>query len=185
MHNRSIVFGFIAIICFQGFFCKSTSQKNVSSKDSLSIKIKELETQLFKTASSNPISNSKAMEVIDCYEKYIKANPKDSLTPIYLMRAADICSNISQAQKSVGFCDSLIRNFPNNAKVPDAMFLMAFITENKLGNQALAKELYQKFIDKYPNHPLANDAKACIENLGMSDEEIIAKFEKQNASTKK
>lgn len=35
-------------------------------------------------------------------------------------------------------------------------------------------------INEYPEHPFARDAKAMIENLGLSDEEIIAKFKALN-----
>ena len=36
------------------------------------------------------------------------------------------------------------------------------------------------FIDKYPDHELADDAATSIKNLGKPIEEIIKEFEKEN-----
>ena len=169
------------------FFCAliscntSSTNKEVSSRDSLLNAISANEKVLFSNASSTPISNTKAQETIALYEKFAAAFPKDSLTPNYLMKAADICSNTNQAAKSVELCLKIVEQYPNFKEVPTVMFMMAFVTENKLKNIPRAKELYQEFIQKYPNHSLAKDAKASIENLGLSDEELMAKFQKMNS----
>ena len=169
------------------FFCAliscntSSTNKEVSSKDSLLNAISANEKELFANASSTPISNAKAQETIALYEKFASTFPKDSLAPSYLMKAADICSNTNQAAKSVELCRKIVEQYPNFKEGPTVMFMMAFVTENKLNNIPRAKELYQEFIQKYPNHPLVKDAKASIENLGLSDEELMAKFQKMNS----
>jgi hypothetical protein len=37
-----------------------------------------------------------------------------------------------------------------------------------------AKEVYEEFIDKYPNHFMADDARRMLPIIGMSDEEKLA-----------
>jgi len=40
-----------------------------------------------------------------------------------------------------------------------------------------AKKIYQKFIDMYPKHPLADDAAVSLQNMGKSIEELIESWE--------
>ena len=181
MTKSSVVLVIASLWCLVFGSCKNvttTSQKSV--RDSIITTINANEKELFSNASSTPISNAKAQETIALYEKFAATFPKDSLTPNFLMKAADICSNTNQAAKSVELCRKIVQQYPDFKDVPTAMFLMAFVTENKLNNIPRAKELYQEFIQKYPNHPLAKDAQASIENLGLSDEELMAKFQKMN-----
>jgi hypothetical protein len=49
-----------------------------------------------------------------------------------------------------------------------------------MNNKNKAKEVYQQFIDKYPNHNLARDAKVSIENMDIPLDELIKKFEGKN-----
>jgi TolA-binding protein len=182
MTKNSVVLVIASLFCVVFSSCKNvttTAQKSV--RDSIITTINANEKELFANASSSPISNAKAQETIALYEKFASTFPKDSLAPKYLMKAADICSNTNQAAKSVELCRKIVEQYPNFKDVPTALFLMAFVTENKLQNIPRAKELYQEFIQKYPNHPMAKDAKASIENLGLSDEELMAKFQKMNS----
>ena len=181
--SKNILYLSLIILFFSALVsCENSTKSNLlSSRDSLFIKINENEKALFANAASSPISNAKALETITLYEKFANNFPNDTLSPTYLMKAADVCSNTNQAAKSVELCRKIVEQYPNFKGVPTAMFLMAFVTENKLNNIARAKELYQQFIQKYPNHPMAEDAKASIENLGLSDDELIAKFQKMNS----
>ena len=52
--------------------------------------------------------------------------------------------------------------------------------DNFLNDDAKAKIIYEEVIAKYPNLSYANDAKAAINNLGKTDEELIKEFEKKN-----
>ena len=56
-----------------------------------------------------------------------------------------------------------------------------FIYETYLNDHAKAVSSYTKLIEKYPNHRLASDARASIDNLTMTEEELIEKFKKMNA----
>jgi len=182
MIKKIILFSLMALFFNAIVSCKSSTKNNeLSSRDSLVIKINANEKELFSNATSSTISNAKAVETIALYEKFSRTFPIDTLSPKYLMKAADICSNTNQAAKSVELCRRIVEQYPNFKDVATAMFLMAFVTENKLNNIPRAKELYQQFIQKYPNHPMAKDAKASVENLGLSDEELIAKFKKMNS----
>ena len=44
-------------------------------------------------------------------------------------------------------------------------------------NLQKAGDAYREFLRKYPNHPLAKDAKTSLDNLGKPLDEIIKEFE--------
>jgi hypothetical protein len=63
--------------------------------------------------------------------------------------------------------------------------MAAFTYENTLGNIGKANEFYTKFLDKYPDHELADDARTAIKFLGKSPEEMVREFEKMSTDSVK
>ena len=55
--------------------------------------------------------------------------------------------------------------------------MLGFVQENYSGNLDEARRIYQLFLMEFPNHEMADDARASIDNLGKSPEEIIRGFE--------
>ena len=55
--------------------------------------------------------------------------------------------------------------------------MQAFIIENYLLDKVKAKTKYSDFLNHYPNHELADDAQFSIENLSLTDEEIMLKLQ--------
>jgi TolA-binding protein len=82
--------------------------------------------------------------------------------------------------------DAFVKQFPDNVKRPDAIFLKAFIAETGLKDVELAKKSYQGFIKAYPNHVLAQDAQLLLQQLQskVSDEELIRQFEAKEQEKK-
>ena len=96
--------------------------------------------------------------------------------------------NIDKAKHSIELFDRIINDYPKFAKVADCMFLKAFVYDDKLKDYKKAKEAYEAFLKKYPTHEFAESAKACIENLGKSPDQLIREFEakqKQDSLIKK
>jgi hypothetical protein len=63
---------------------------------------------------------------------------------------------------------------------PMAMYLKGFVYENIVGDLQNAEMTYSQFIEKYPESPMVEEIKFTIENLGLSPEELIRKFEEAN-----
>ena len=112
---------------------------------------------------------------------YATNNPSDSLSPEYLFKALDVSLNLNNPQRTIGIADRLCKEYPDYAKTPVAMFVKGFVYETQYGNEEAARKAYEEFIKAYPDSELVNDAKASIENLGLTPEELIRKFEQQNA----
>jgi outer membrane protein assembly factor BamD (BamD/ComL family) len=111
------------------------------------------------------------------YGGFAQTYPKDSLAPILLFKAGELCVSTNQGQKALGYFDQVYRLFPENEKASYALFMKGFIYDGPLQDTAKARQFYNEFIQKYPQHPLSADALFSIRNLGKTDEELIREFE--------
>jgi tetratricopeptide (TPR) repeat protein len=59
------------------------------------------------------------------------------------------------------------------------MFLKGYVYENNLGRLDKAKEIYETFIELYPNNEFADDAEVSLRFLGKSPEELIEIFQQE------
>jgi hypothetical protein len=58
--------------------------------------------------------------------------------------------------------------------------MQGFIAENNLGDKNAAREYYNRFLIKFPQHKMANDVKMLIQSLNMTDEMLIQNLKRQN-----
>lgn len=146
--------------------------------------IEKLEAELFdEEAIFSDEGNQKALELVRLYLSYAEQNPEDTLSPAYLFKAADITMNLGDPGKAIGIYNKIIYTYPDYPKLPECHFLVAYIYENFLQNYGKATELYQQFIEKYPDNEFADDAEMSIKNMGKSPEELIKEFEARNEGT--
>ena len=134
----------------------------------------------FKSAEEN-LKNDKALEAIADYESYLKENPDSANAPDALVKMAVIyqnkmVKNISadeSLKKSVKLYRQVFDDYPNSTQAPSALFMSAFILANEMQKYHPAEMAYRLFLQKYPNHELANSAREELNNLGLSPEEIL------------
>jgi tetratricopeptide (TPR) repeat protein len=112
------------------------------------------------------------------YRDYISMNPRDSISAEYLFKAADLSLGVGNPEGSITHIDRLITDFPNFRKAPEMMLFKGFVYEVHLNQHANAVKAYQAMISRYPNHRLTNDARAAIDNLSLSEEELLEKLKK-------
>lgn len=127
------------------------------------------------------LDKEKGLELINSYVGFVKTYPEDTATAMYLFKAGEIAMNLQLGEQAINLFKNASSAQEGFTKEPECIFLAAFIYENQLGQLAEAKSLYQLFLKKYPNHPLAKDAKASIQYLGKSPEELIKMFQEQNS----
>ena len=65
--------------------------------------------------------------------------------------------------------------YPKAPKAPQPLFLIGFIQANELMDIDAAKAAYSKFVEVYPESEMVESAKAEIDNLGLSPDEILQK----------
>ena len=143
-------------------------------------KINELESKVF--AKDAVVSAENVIQLVDAYLLFAKQNPNDQQTPEFLFKALDVAVGVNAEgpQKAIDIADILIEKYPDFEMTPMALFIKGFVYENMIGDLQNAEMTYRQFIEKYPNSPIVEDVKATLENLGLTPEELIRKFEEAN-----
>ena len=143
-------------------------------------KINELESKVF--AKDAVLSSENVIQLVDAYLLFAKQNPNDQQTPEFLFKALDVAVGINAEgpQKAIDIADVLIEKYPDFEMTQMAMFVKGFVYENMIGDLQNAEMTYRQFIEKYPNSPIVEDVKATLENLGLTPEELVRKFEEAN-----
>ena len=119
------------------------------------------------------------MEMIQAYTDYANTYPEDTLSAEYLYKGAEIAMNLKMAGLAIETYKRILASYPNFSKSDYCIFLQAFILENQLEQFDQAKLLYEEFVRLFPDHPMADDAKLSIQNMGIPLEELVRMWEAQ------
>jgi tetratricopeptide (TPR) repeat protein len=144
-------------------------------------KIQALEKQMSEdnfTLDENGIRT--ANELVSAYLDFADKHKESAEAPDYIYKAADLSLNLNNSKQSLDLYNRIIYQYPDFRKVPECLFLIGYIYENYFQELGKAREIYQSFLSKYPDHDFADDARISIENLGKSPEELIRSFEEKN-----
>ena len=140
-------------------------------------RIKRLEKQAFST--ENAITSELAGDLVSAYCDFADENPTDAKAPEYLFKAVDVSMNLNEPQRTISIIDRMLKEYPNYPRTQAALFIKAFIYEMRYNNLEMAKKIYEQYLETYPNGEFAEDCRASIENLGLTPEELVKKFEGQ------
>ena len=151
-----------------------TSQRDKDAKS-----IATLEKEL--TAKTERPKQEKLDELMNNYLNFVDNHPQDTAAPQYLYKALNLAMGTDQGEKAMELADRTLNEYPKSDKIAETIFLKAFIYENLLSNLGLAQKTYNDFLSRFPDHELADDAQAALDNLGKSPEELIREFEKKAA----
>jgi len=136
-------------------------------------------SKVFENPDINGINKANSEKFVDICESYALVYPQDSMSANYLFKAAEISRAMQSYAKTVSLYDWITMYHPDNKNAAMALFLKGFLIENDLKKPNEAKEIYQKFLVKYPNHAMAKDVTFLISNIGKSDKDIIEKIDKK------
>lgn len=150
------------------------------SRDEMTEKISKMEADM-KTAPK--VDSNAVTELLSAYQNFASKYAKDSLAPDYLYKAAGLAVGFNRGTQAVELYETIISTYPEYRRIPECYFMEAFAYENAIGNIGKASEYYNKFLLKYPEHDLADDARAAIKFLGKSPEEMVKEFEEMNADS--
>jgi outer membrane protein assembly factor BamD (BamD/ComL family) len=151
-----------------------------AEKKKLTDRIAAGEAKIFGDSLSTIPDQNTGMEMIQAYTDFANEFPDDTASAEYLFKGAEIAMNMKMSAMAIEYYRRIIDSYPNYSKVAYCLFLQAFILENDLKQYDQAKQVYQDFVNKYPNHVLAKDALASIQNMGKPIEELIKEWEQQN-----
>ena len=116
--------------------------------------------------------DSATLDMLSLYRKFAADFPDDSLAPVYMQRAADLCINLGKSDDAVNLLDSIITLYPGYEDIAGCCFLKGYAYESAERYDE-AKEAYTYFIENYPDHYLAPDTKMMLNYIGMSPEDML------------
>lgn len=142
-------------------------------------KAKDADNTLLNATSINKSEAEKALVAFNNFSSFCM---RDSLAPVFLLKGGQVAQSIGKYIEAETMLRKCVNDFPRFESRGAALFLLAQLYDDgkMLNNEAEAKIIYQKIIKEYPQSPFANDAKACLANLGKSDEQLIQEFLKKN-----
>jgi TolA-binding protein len=174
---KHIIYSFIILAVVAG--CKSEKKK-------LSEQVQANEKTLY-TDSTKMLNHNLALSEIDLYKEYAEKYPDDTMSASYLFRAADLAHGMRKNREAMDLYNKFISKYPSHQKAAASLFLIAFIYDNDMNMKDSAKVKYKEFLKKYPQHNLAPSAMSSIQQieLGLSDEEMVKRWEAKQDSLKK
>lgn len=162
----------IIIASFLLAACGQKSKDQNQSKDQLQATISELKDSLNKVKKPKKIQQY-ARDLAKAAGVYTDKYPSDSLTPEYLYLLGDIhFSYLENSETAFSNLEELRNKHPKHDKAPYALFTQGFYYE-QLNKEKKARQLYQKFLKKYPDHKFTEDVRLSMKGLGKSPEEQL------------
>lgn len=152
----------------------SEDGRPVADYDSLKSEIDKLEAEI--NATNNPNDELLKKGILK-FQEFAGFFPEDPLAPDYLLKASDFSYQTKQFEKSVKILNRIIADYPDYNRMEDVLFNKASHLDFELRDTTQAKEVYQEFIEKYPESELVDDAEARIKYISYSAEDLIKMFE--------
>lgn len=156
---------------------KSIAPKDVPKEERLE-NIRELEEQL--KASGEQPDPKLARKLMGEYMDFSNFQHYEPETPDFLFRAGELARYIGRPKKAVELYSNLFNGFPEYPKRVETLNLIAFVYDFDLNEKEKARETYAQIIENFPEHKLAEDARARLETIDLSDEELIELFQEKN-----
>ena len=132
-------------------------------------------------ADSLDFNTEAANNLLAAYEEYIKFHSFESDSKVIQFKAGELAKSLNKPHIAIKHFNDLLERAPDHEKAGLALFYKAMIIGDMLHEDELAKATYLEFIEKYPDNPFVESAKASIELQGKSLDEIVAGFEKKNS----
>ena len=155
--------------------CSDEAQKDKSSLNSqaeLSTTIDSLKGRL-----SEPMNSAEgkalSLELMRSCLEFVDTYPKDNRCADYLFIASRAANGLGQYEKSLKILYRIMQGYKGYAKMPEVYFLYAFTLDEDLDRKDDAKEAYLALISEFPDDPLSAQSRVLLEQLYMSDEELI------------
>ncbi len=139
--------------------------------------IEKEEQKLIEQSKTGKVDTLAVNALLKDYEAFADNYPTDTTGANYLFKAADFYRYMRRPLRSIELYSKIYYKYPTAAKRPYALFLQGFIYENEVGNLHAAKNLYEKFLEVYPTHPIAKDVRTTLANLGKTPEQLIQEFQ--------
>ena len=148
-------------------------------------KIEGLEAELrSKDRMDTVLGNALILE----YTKFVDANPKDSMSAVYLFKKAQVLkATRGKHDEAIQAFQAVYKTYPYHPKGAEAMLATALFYE-EMRSKDMAAATYKKFIATYPSNPLAENARDLLDLLTNTKEtelEMVKKWKVKAENSEK
>lgn len=141
--------------------CGGNKQDDNQNGSSLGSKIETAERNL-NPEKPDP---SQINNLLVMYTHYADSLPKDSLSPVYLMKAADLYHFQGKYVLKCQMYQRIIERYPSFRDLDMVMYLYAFSMDSELNQREKAKAQYLEYVEKFPQSQYIPDAKSRLETI--------------------
>ena len=179
IQNKWIAAFIIAIALFSNA-CSEQENKNENtlSKSELAKHISDLSDSI-ASPMDEAMAKKLSLELLRSCTEFVDNFPEDDRCADYLFIASRAAGGLGQYNKSLSILERIKKGYNGYAKMPEVYFLYAFTLDEDLDQKEKAKEAYMELINKFPGDPLSIQSALLMDQLYLSDEELIEKWKNQ------
>ena len=155
------------------FSCNSDSSSDVAETP-------DVETLIAELKESNSLDKEKVNQLLTSIDSFVANDAESKKTPEYLELKAKYLTALGKNQEALSVYKTLYTKYKSYENSSDALFMMAFIYENNLNDKTNAEINYKNYLNEFPNGEFAKDAQFSIENINLTPEQLMQKFEEMN-----
>lgn len=139
---------------------------------------KKLDSILLKEIDLNVTLANKAIKAFTDFAYYCQA---DSLSPMYLVKSAQVAKAINNYPQAKIVLDKCIADYPNFKNRAAALFLLAQLYDDAgvMNSETEAQKIYLQIIAEYPKSDWAKSAKGALTFIGKSDAQIMEELKRK------
>ncbi|MCR9155424.1 MAG: tetratricopeptide repeat protein [Bacteroidetes bacterium] len=155
--------------------CTEGADKRIQQREDLLA----LEAQMLK---KNELDTALAIEMIEAYQAYIQAYPKDSLAPQYQKKTAEMYRAFpGKSAEAIDHYERLFENYTYTEEGAKGLLSLAlYYEELQLNDRAISA--YTQFLTRFPSHPLASQAeqlRALLSDDKVTDIQMVQEWMKK------
>ncbi|GAB5557908.1 MAG: hypothetical protein SchgKO_21210 [Schleiferiaceae bacterium] len=160
------------------------TEANLETDEKSEVTLEELraiDAELMQSKELDPEFGTLAMGK---FIKYVRANPQDTLNPLFTYKAAHIARNVpGKGLKAIQYFTEVYETYPNHELAPEAMLMAGMVWDENYNDPDRAIQYFQKVIETYPDHYTAINAQHLIE-MRKKEETDLDWVHKQQAKDK-
>ncbi len=124
------------------------------------------------------------VEAIQSLDDMDKWYPRDTATIIKVgvLRADVYAVHLNDYSKAIASLQKIVDAYPDDPLAATCLFKIGFTYETEMKDIVKAKQAYEAFLKKYPDHELASSVRLSMDHLGESDEELLERILKKSES---
>ncbi len=156
-------------VCFLLIVASCQQKAKELTREELRHTIDSIEAPVRDAVLVESVDTAVGNNLVRLYVQYGDRFPEDSLSALYISRAAEISLSMGNIDDMVTYFDRVINEYPDFDHLDECYYTKAVALDNA-GRRQEARAAYEAFLEVYPDHFLAEDIRKAIPLLDKSDQ---------------